>query len=161
MGTGWLVKPDVFVTAGHCSCDWSYSYGRAIEVKAYIGYQGNQSKDDPNVQFRPVKRIVTTKGWISGQGLKPYDVSFMQVATPFTNITPIKFESTPAQGKTKLGVVGYPGDLQDPKTKEKGAYMYEMFLDTQFDLSTQPDHMLQYRIDTFGGRSSIINLHHR
>ena len=161
MGTGWLVKPNVFVTAGHCSCDWSYSYGRAIEVKAYIGYQGNQSKDDPNVQFRPVNRIVTTKGWISGQGLKPYDVSFMQVATPFTDITPIEFASTPAQGKTKLGVVGYPGDLQDPKTNEKGAYMYEMFLDTQFDLSTQPDHMLQYRIDTFGGKSSIINLHHR
>ena len=156
MGTGWLVKPDVFVTAGHCSCDWSYSYGRAVEVQAYIGYHGKQSKDDSNVQFRAVERIVTTEGWIKGQGLKPNDVSFMQVATPFTDITPIKFETTPLQGNVKLGVVGYPGDLVDDKTKEKGAYMYEMFLDTQFDLSTQADHMLQYKIDTFGGKSPIF-----
>ena len=128
MGTGWLIKPDVFVTAGHCSYDWSHSLGRATEVKAYIGYQGDWSVKDPNTQFRHVKRIVTTEGWLKGRGAKNFDVSFMQVQKPFTGITPIVYSETPQSGVCTLGVVGYPGDLKDSKTGEKGAYMYEMFL---------------------------------
>ncbi|KAL6718682.1 hypothetical protein ACLMJK_002916 [Lecanora helva] len=153
MGTGWLITPDVFVTAGHCSYDWSHKMGRATEVKAYIGYDGRHSEKDPSVQFRQVKRIVTTEGWVKTKGQKSFDVSFMQVDKPFTGITPIRYEETPSQGTLVLGVVGYPGDLSDKQTGEKGAHMYEMFLPTQFDLSTQADTMLEYQIDTFGGNS--------
>ena len=153
MGTGWLIKPDVFVTAGHCSYDWSHKLGRATEVKAYIGYDGHQSEKDSSVQFRHVKKIVTTEGWVKTKGQKSFDVSFMQVDAPFTGITPVRYEETPSQGSFMLGVVGYPGDLSDKGTGEKGAHMYEMFLPTDFDLSTQADTMLEYQIDTFGGKS--------
>ena len=129
MGTGWLIKPDVFVTAGHVSYDWGHDLGRATEVKAYIGYQGDASIKNPNTQFRYVKRIVTTEGWLKGRGAKNFDVSFMQVQTPFTGIKPIVYTETPQSGAYTLGVVGYPGDLKDSKTGEKGAYMYETFLD--------------------------------
>ena len=98
MGTGWLISPDIFVTAGHCSYDWSHKMGRATEVKAYIGYKGRQSEQDPNVQFRRVQRIVTTEGWVKTKGQKCFDVSFMQVDKPFSGITPIKFVDTPNQG---------------------------------------------------------------
>ena len=155
MGTGWLIRPDVFVTAGHCSYDWNHKMGRATEVKAYIGYDGNQSEKDPNVQFRHVRRIVTTEGWVKTKGQKPFDVSFMQVDVPFTGITPIRFEETPSEGNIILGVVGYPGDLSDKRTNEKGAHMYECFMRTKFDLSTQADTMLEYEIDTFGGESCV------
>lgn len=145
MGTGWLISPDILVTAvshlfpaslfktnsviqGHCSYDWSHKLGRATEVKAYIGYKGHQSEKDPNVQFRHVKRIVTTEGWVKTKGQKCFDVSFMQVDRPFQGITPIKFAETPATGNVELGVVGYPGDLSDKQTGEHGAAMYEMFL---------------------------------
>ena len=151
MGTGWLIRPDIFVTAGHCSYDWSHKLGRATEVKAYIGYDGNQSEKDPNVQFRHVKKIVTTEGWVKTKGQKAFDVSFMQVDPPFTGITPVRFEETPSQGNLVLGVVGYPGDLSDKRTGERGAHMYECFIPTEFDLSTQADTMLEYQIDTFGG----------
>ena len=161
MGTGWLIKPDIFVTAGHCSYDWSHKLGRATEVKAYVGYDGRQSEKDPNVQFRQVKRIVTTEGWVKAKGQKSFDVAFMQVDKPFTGITPVQFEETPSQGSLVLGVVGYPGDLSDWYTGEKGAHMYECFLQTEFDLSMQADTMLEYQIDTFGGQSRlrIMSLH--
>ena len=98
MGTGWLITPDIFVTAGHCSYDWSHKMGRATEVKAYIGYKGRESEKDSPVQFRQVKRIVTTEGWVKTKGQKCFDVSFMQVEKPFSGITPIKFMETPTQG---------------------------------------------------------------
>lgn len=126
--------------------------GRATEVKAYIGYDGSQSEKEPGVQFRHVKRIVTTEGWVTTKGQKSFDVSFMQVETPFTGITPVRFEDTPSQGSMVLGVVGYPGDLSDKRTGEKGAHMYECFLPTEFDIATQADTMLEYEIDTFGGK---------
>ena len=51
-GTGWLIRPDILVTAGHCAYDWGHRLGRAVEVKAYIGYKGRDQLNDPNVQFR-------------------------------------------------------------------------------------------------------------
>lgn len=128
MGTGWLIKPDLLVTAGHCVYDWSHSYGRVTEVKAYIGYQGDSSIKNPSVQFRSGKRIVTTEGWLKTKGSKPFDVGFIQVNRPFTGIIPFKYEETPVKGQFDLGIVGYPGDLVDKSTGEKGAFMYEMFL---------------------------------
>lgn len=127
MGTGWLIKPDLLVTAGHCTYDWGHKLGRATEVKAYIGYKGNSSIKGPSVQFRTGKRIVTTEGWLKTRGSKSFDVGFIQVNKPFTGITPIKYEDTPKEGQLNLGVVGYPGDLVDNSTGEKGAFMYEMF----------------------------------
>ena len=156
MGTGWLISPDIFVTAGHCSYDWGHKMGRAEEVKAYIGYKGHQSEKDPSVQFRRVKRIVTTEGWVKTKGSKCFDVSFMQLDKPFEGVQPIKFEETPAKGNMTIGVVGYPGDLSDKQTGERGAYMYEMFLPTEFDLATQSDTMLEYQIDTFGGKKNLF-----
>ncbi|KAL8685127.1 MAG: hypothetical protein Q9218_007964, partial [Villophora microphyllina] len=147
MGTGWLVKPDVFVTAGHCSYDWGHKLGRATEVKAYIGYKGNQSIKEGHVQFQHVKRIVTTQGWLRGRGAKNFDVSFMQVQKPFTGISPIVYTETPESGEYVLGVVGYPGDLKDETTKRGRS------LHTKYDLATQADTMLEYQIDTFGGNS--------
>lgn len=107
---------------------WSHKLGRATEVKAYIGYKGRDAVNDPNVQFRTGKRIVTTEGWLKTRGTKSFDVGFIQVNKPFTGILPIKYEETPVNGEFELGVVGYPGDLTDKQTGEKGAFMYEMFL---------------------------------
>ena len=76
--------------------------GRATEVKAYIGYSGHLSEKEASVQFRRVKKIVTTEGWVKTKGQKCFDVSFMQVDAPFQGITPIQFTETPATGSLEL-----------------------------------------------------------
>lgn len=128
MATGWLISDDTLVTAGHCSYDWSHKLGKLTHVKAYIGYYGKESiKDRKNfaVQFRTGKRVATTQGWLAGGNNERHDVSFIQVNQPFTGIKPMKYQPTPTTGtKMILGVVGYPGDLMNSKSKEKGAVSF-------------------------------------
>ena len=79
------------------------------------------------MQFCTGKRMITTEGWLKTRGTKSFDVDFIQIKKPFTGIVPIKYEETPICGELELGVLGYPGDLVDKQTGEKGAFMYEKF----------------------------------
>lgn len=123
MATGWLISNDTIVTAGHCAYDWSHKQGRLTHVKAYIGYYGKDSiKDTRCVQFRTGKRVVVPPGWLASANNERHDVAFIQVDRPYTGIKPITYQATPSTGsEVVLGVVGYPGDLMNAKTKEKGA----------------------------------------
>ena len=146
----------MLVTAGHCAYDWRASFGRAVNINAYIGYHGKASiNNDSNVQSRRAKRIVTTAGWLSSKKNRANDVSFIQLNEPFTDVEPIKFSDTPYQGNEDLGVVGYPGDKSDGS--ERGAHMYEEFATVKYDLERAgPNpHMLQYKISTYAGESAL------
>lgn len=147
------------VTAGHNVYDWKFNAGRATEIKAYAGYHGKASTTDPRykVEFRVAKRCVTTDRWLSSRGAKAYDIAFVQLDKPFTNITPIKYIETPPIGSLSLGIVGYPADIRDSQG-EKGAHMYEMHLETNYNLATQADTMLAYCIDTEGGEWKVAQV---
>ncbi|KAJ9608503.1 hypothetical protein H2200_007491 [Cladophialophora chaetospira] len=154
MGTGWLIRPDLLVTAGHCVYDWSQDggLGRAVSVKAWIGYNGKKSINSRSVQFRQGVQIVTTSGWLSSADNRTNDVSFVRLDSPFvdppaTPLTPFRFAGTPGTGTDILGVVGYPGDMSF--NGEKGAQMYEEFGLVKFDITTSDQHMLNYRISTY------------
>jgi V8-like Glu-specific endopeptidase len=152
MATGWLIAADTVITAGHCAYDWGAGMKRAIKVKAYIGYAGKGKISDSSVQFSEGALIVTTSGWLSAEGHRESDVSFIQLKTKFTgNLNLIKYQGTPTTGSEKLGVVGYPADKQDPDTKERGAYMYEDFESVTWDLTTSFKDMLEYAISTYAG----------
>ncbi len=61
-------------------------------------------------------------GWLASANNAGRDVAFFQVDRPFTGVKQIQYQPTPSTGSNiVLGVVGYPGDLMNPKTKEKGA----------------------------------------
>jgi V8-like Glu-specific endopeptidase len=155
MGTGWLIRPNLLVTAGHCAFDWSQrngkGFGRAIEVKAYIGYNGKDSINSPNVEFRHGHRIVTTQGWLKSGENRQNDVSFIELDSAFTNLVPLKFSQTPVKGGEFLGVVGYPGDM---KLKgERGAQMYEEYKQVTWNISNAVDNMLEYQINTYKGKT--------
>ncbi|KAI0470369.1 trypsin-like serine protease [Xylaria cf. heliscus] len=163
MGTGWLISPDTLVTAGHNVYSWAGSeegLGRAVHIRCYIGYHSKDSIDSPIVQRRYAKSIVTTAEWLTGKDNRHRDVAFIQVDRPFEgNLRLFSYKPTPKGGDEMIGVVGYPADktlVDKDGREEKGALMYEMFNDIQYNLEDKknnPLQMLKYRISTFGGQS--------
>ncbi|KAF4497038.1 Glutamyl endopeptidase [Fusarium agapanthi] len=153
MGSGWLIRPDLLVTAGHVVYDWGRKLGAADQIKCYIGYNGKQSVGSPQVQARFGAKVVTPVQWIEGSTNRSQDVAFIRLDRPFTgNLRPFSYLDTPEKGNgTYLGVVGYPGDrtLQD----EQGAQMYEEFARSDYNIGENPHRMVEYSISTFSGQS--------
>ncbi|KAH8664777.1 trypsin-like cysteine/serine peptidase domain-containing protein [Ilyonectria robusta] len=156
MGSGWLVRDDLLVTAGHNAYDRTLGFGAATQIKCYLGYHGKRSLDSVQTQARYGSKVVTTQEWIQ-DGNRPKDVAFIQVNKPFTgNLSPFSYVDTPAEFDGKIGLVGYPGDqsVRDKKLMdERGAGMYETFQSTKYDLATSSLNMIEYRMSTFGGQS--------
>ncbi|KAI0546553.1 trypsin-like serine protease [Xylaria curta] len=163
MGTGWLISPDTLVTAGHNVYSWAggeEGLGRAVLIRCYIGYHGRDSIDSPIVQRRYAKTIVTTAEWLTSKDNRHRDVAFIQLDRPFEgNLRLFSYKPTPKVGDEMIGVVGYPADksvVDKDGREEKGALMYEMFNDVQYNLEDKKNNalqMLKYRISTFGGQS--------
>lgn len=88
--------------------------------------------------------------------MKAYDVAFIKVHQPFTGIVPINFEDTPRTAFANIGLVGYAGDITDPFSGEKGAHMYEVFQNTEWNLEKSDYTMVEYALDPYGGKSTKI-----
>lgn len=160
MGTGWLIAPDILVTAGHNVYNWAGNgLGRATIIKCHIGYRGKESIGQPGVQTRHAKRCVTSAEWLTSKDNRHRDFAFVQVDKPFTgDLKLFSYGKTPPHGNELLGVVGYPGDrtIKDSFGRsERGAEMYQEFDKVSYHLTTDniAPGMLTYRISTYGGQS--------
>ncbi|KAK4233545.1 hypothetical protein C8A03DRAFT_38736 [Achaetomium macrosporum] len=149
-GSGWLIAPDLLVTAGHCVYDHVNQLGPATHIKAYVGYHGKKSVQESSVQTRYGKVVITASAWINAK-VRINDFALVQLETAFDRISPIKYSSTPAKGSMLLGVVGYPADRLD-QNGERGAHMYADFEQVSFDRNVN-DGLLAYAISTYAGQS--------
>ncbi|KAK1774873.1 hypothetical protein QBC45DRAFT_336641 [Copromyces sp. CBS 386.78] len=162
IGTGYLIRDDLLVTAGHVVFErdagkTAIGHGRAVSIECFIGYHGLSSVGtDSDVQQRFATRVITTRQWVM-DGNKRYDCALVQVGQPFTGTLGfMDLLTTPAVGQNELlGIVGYPGDqtLRVTPHGEDGAIMHEMFRRTSWNLHDDRDHMLHYTIATGGGQS--------
>lgn len=160
MGTGWLISPEIMVTAGHNVYNWAGNgLGKATIIKCHIGYQGKESIGKAGVQTRHAKRCVTSAEWLASKDNRHRDFAFIQVDKPFTgNLRLFSYGKTPPHGHEMLGVVGYPGDrtIKDSYGRdERGAQMYKEFDKVNYDRTAKTNAlgMLTYRISTYGGQS--------
>ncbi|KAH8424881.1 uncharacterized protein LDX57_002625 [Aspergillus melleus] len=156
MGTGWLIREDLVVTASHNVYSKSYG-GQAERIKCWIGYRGRKYASDPGVQHRKALNIVTTNSWYSMSSERQRDVALIQVSAPFEGgVNPFIFMDTDTKLVDQyLTVVGYPGDkkIQDENGNEDpGAEMWFHSERITFDLERDAG-MIMYDIDTFGGQS--------
>jgi V8-like Glu-specific endopeptidase len=154
--TGWLIEPDLLVTAGHCAFDHVYGFGRAAEVKAYVGYRGRASLGQPDVQLRHGMRALVPQGWMDSDVNRQNDVAFVKLDKQFDDVRPFKFQETPVEGSSMITVVGYPVDQS--YQGESGAYMYEQSRKTDFDLTSSSHNMLEHTISVYSGIISTRNL---
>lgn len=157
MGSGWLITPDIVVTAGHnvYKGDGNGS-GKATVIECHIGYHGRESVGEGDTQTRYAKRCVTPAEWIyTSKDNSHRDFAFIQVDKPFTgNLRLFSYEKTPQTGIEMLGVVGYPGDrfIEDSHGKDWGAVMCKDSNRVgcrRKNTST----MLTYNISTYPGQS--------
>ena len=125
MGSGWLIQPDLLVAPGHVTFDYETKLGKAVLIKAYVGYDGRKSVGAPGVQDRNGVRCVTPAEWLLRKNAEQSDVSFIKLDKPFTDIPPLGFKTAPGSGAGALGVVGYPGD--HAQEGGIGALTYETF----------------------------------
>ncbi|KAH3980191.1 hypothetical protein HBH70_148400 [Parastagonospora nodorum] len=141
-GTGWLIRPDLMVTAGHNVYSWRRTNvrlpGRAREIKAYADYNGAKNISDAS---------------LNSASSRPRDFALVQFYRPFTDVTPFQYIETPATADLQLRVAGYPADLKDQETGERGGKMYELFEETKSDITANSDRMLAHYIDSEGGNS--------
>jgi V8-like Glu-specific endopeptidase len=158
MGTGWLVSPDTFITAGHVVYDHGKRLGPTLELRCYIGYNGQASVGRSGVQERFGQYVVTTAEWLESSNNRPEDVAFVKVDRAFTGrLNTFTFEDTPLSVTGSIGVTGYPADKV--YEGEGGGQMWQQFSDTdhKYHLEDNPRHMIFYSISTFGGMSSSLN----
>lgn len=150
--TGWLIRPDLLVTAGHVVYDHANKWGMSTQIKAYIGYNGKESIGKPGVQFRYGTKVVLPQAYLAPQRIPYRDCAFIKLNKPFENVTCFKFvPETPKMGKELLGIVGYPGD-KTSKGGEQAAFAYQMFVQQNWNLEKDlPSKMLLYQISTYGG----------
>lgn len=153
--TGWLLKDDIVVTAAHCVYNNSQ---RATSVKVCIGYNAKGSKD-ANVsaacEQRFVNRIALPLEWITAE-TEPHDMAFLQLKSPFQNVTPIVCDTPEINAWRQLTVIGYPTDLGT--SGEPGGEMCEMKIDRDINLKRTRWNMLAYQGDLQGGKNSLLLL---
>ncbi|CAI7590036.1 unnamed protein product [Penicillium glandicola] len=145
IGTGWLIADDVIVTAGHCLYDSNGGYLKSI--KAYIGYQGPEETalKRNQCQIRLGQIAVLPAEYIKTSHTV-HDVGFIKLDRPFDDVQPFRPQDTPRSASgIRLGVVGYPGDINS------GNDMFEHWDQTEIDLSK--NGYLSYHIDTEVGES--------
>ncbi|KAH7161822.1 hypothetical protein EDB81DRAFT_683885 [Dactylonectria macrodidyma] len=78
IGTGWLIRSDLLVTAGDVVYDTEYQLGGATQVKCYIGYRGRTSPENSQIQPRYGRRVVTSSEWIDEVATSSRDIAFIQ-----------------------------------------------------------------------------------
>ncbi|KAI1014416.1 hypothetical protein LB504_012129 [Fusarium proliferatum] len=149
--TGWLIMPHLIITAAHCVYDHTHDFGKAVQVRAFVGYNGKNSVEQPGVQFRRGLKVVVPKDWIISDTNRASDVAFIKVEE-FDDI--VRIAQQPTVGivnKMLSSVVGYPCDksLGD----EPGAQMYEMTKRIDCDLSKTAFNLLEHTISFANGQS--------
>ncbi|KAF7554159.1 hypothetical protein G7Z17_g3099 [Cylindrodendrum hubeiense] len=175
MGTGWLIRPNLLVTAAHVVYHLGDEggFGPIKQIKCYIGYNGRASVASNQVQVRYGQFVVLPAEWLKAPDNRTRNVAFVRLENPFHgDLRLFSFSSTPEVGESVLGLVGYPRDhfiFDDEIVGEFGAQIYEQFYSVSYDLLRNNHHMIEYKISTYLGlcgapildkhRNTVIGTH--
>ncbi|ATY67355.1 Serine cysteine trypsin [Cordyceps militaris] len=156
IGTGWLVREDLLITAGHNVFSAAHQC-QASHIQCQLGYRGGSFIDESSEQYRSALNVVTTKSWLrQHRDRDRRDLALIQVDKPFTgNLRLFKYIQTPTSKKEgTIIVVGYPGDEHlETFVGETSLWMCEARQKANYDLDKSANHMIEYNMDIYGGQS--------
>ncbi|KAM3433685.1 hypothetical protein MY4824_005811 [Beauveria thailandica] len=156
MGTGWLVREDIVITAGHNVFSATHKC-QASRIQCWIGYRGHALTRDSSVQHRSALNVVTTESWLGQHSDRERrDLALIQVDKAFAgNLRLFRYIDTPAaKANGSIIVVGYPGDkYPEALAGETGSWMCEARQKANYDHDSSANHMIEYDMDTYGGQS--------
>jgi glutamyl endopeptidase len=153
IGTGWLVAPDVVVTAGHCVYNdpWEdngrrFGSGSADAIEVYFGRRG----DDLGRVFKAVAIDAADK-WINGKNDEfDFGAIFLNKSV---NDSGDHFEfaefGTDDLERMLVNIAGFPGDKPGKNHPDSGKFMYEHVN----RIVKAGQRQLEYIIDTYPGQS--------
>ncbi|KAM3508318.1 hypothetical protein MY11210_006787 [Beauveria gryllotalpidicola] len=155
MGTGWLAREDLVITAAHNVFSATHNC-QASRIQCWIGYRGVSITDKSSVQHRNALNVVTTESWLRQRSDRERrDVAIIQVDKPFAgNLRLFKYTNTPtAKREGTIIVVGYPGDKSPKPSDDPDSWMCEARQKANYDHDRSANHMIEYKMDTYGGQS--------
>ncbi|EGX88975.1 Serine/cysteine peptidase, trypsin-like protein [Cordyceps militaris CM01] len=156
LGTGWLVREDLVITAGRNVFSAAHRC-QASHIQCWVGYRGGSFIDESSEQYRSALNVVTTKSWLRQHSDRDRrDLALIQVDKPFAgNLRLFKYIQTPtAKKEGTIIVVGYPGDEHlETFVGETSLWMCEARQKANYDLHKSANHMIEYNMDIYGGQS--------
>lgn len=99
-----------------------------------------------------MNRIALPLEWINAE-TEAHDLAFLQLNSPFQNVTPIVCDTPEIKARQQLTVIGYPTDLGT--SGEPGGEMCEMKINRDINLERTRWNMLAYQGDLQGGKNSL------
>lgn len=139
--SGFLVGPDLLVTAGHCVTNEQ----RCKQVSFIFDYKikSDTKKADMLVSADNVykcAKVIETK--LDGYGKTSRDFALVKLDRPVKNRAPLKYRvKGKIKNKENILVIGHPSGL--PQKVASGAQVYD----------NSPDGFFETNLDTFGGNS--------
>lgn len=141
MCTGFLIAPDVIVTAGHCYLQKSTAEERCKNAVWVFDYAQGSRRSNPT-QGIPLQNIYTCEKVLSARYSGPHDYTIVKLSRKVTGRAPLRFRSSSKiSSGTSLMVMGHPSGLP-LKIADGGKVTYNSLKET---FSTT--------LDTFHGNS--------
>lgn len=110
--SGFLVAPDVLVTAGHCYNGQESSPAEACSNYSWVfGYEMTSERTDPTKRI-PSQNVYKCKQVISSELNETLDFTIVKLDRPVTGREPLKFRTTgKISSSASLVVIGHPTGL--------------------------------------------------
>lgn len=117
--SGFLIAPDIIVTAGHCYKARGTAESNCKTAGWLFDYSMKSANHDPTTNIAPT-RLYKCKEVIAAEWNQTVDYAIIRLDRPVTGRTPLKFRTTgKLSSETELTVIGHPTGLPS-KVSDKG-----------------------------------------
>lgn len=111
MCTGFLIAPDIMITAGHCYLQGTTTQERCENAVWVFGYAQTSARANPTRDI-PLENIYTCEKVLGARQTGPHDFAIIKLSRKVIGRKPLKFRTSgKISSTTSLTVIGHPSGL--------------------------------------------------